>query len=107
MRAHHASGREKTVKSGTVCPKPLAGGGWGEVEVGGSASGLSQIHTVIQMAKGSRLFQKQVHYPNMSGVKHSGFFVPNRKICDTKQIWTECRDIFPVIVTSAIAGGAD
>ncbi len=46
-----------------VCPKPLVAEGGKDVC---SAGGLSQIHTVIQMAKMLRLFHKQVHYLNMT-----------------------------------------
>ncbi len=63
MRAHHASiscKHTETVKGGLKCVlKPSHAEGGKDVC---SAGGLSQIHTVIQMAKMMRLFHKQVHY---------------------------------------------
>lgn len=55
---------EKTVKSGTKCVlNPSQAEGGRDVR---SAGGLSQIHTVIQMAKMLRLLHKQAPYLNMS-----------------------------------------
>ena len=59
MWAHHASVR-KTVKAGPKCVlNPSQAEGGRDVC---SAGGLSQIHTVIQMAEMLRLFHKQVHH---------------------------------------------
>lgn len=54
---------QKTEKSGPeVCPKALAAEGGRDVRLAG---GLSQIHTVIQMAKMLKPFHKQAHYLNL------------------------------------------